>query len=89
MKQSDGRTAVEDRARWLTELAAAVADAQRLARTLSSARRGSAEIDDIHVCLEAVRIEVEQLRRGGWKARPTQIDPDWLSLFPGLRRSGS
>ena len=86
MNQSDNRPAAAERARWLAELATAVDTAQRLARSLGAARGNSAELDAIHARLEAIQGEVEQLRGGGRTARPTQLDPDWTSIFTGLDR---
>jgi len=86
VNQLGERPGAAERARWLAELAAAVDEAQRIARTLSVSRGGCAEAEDLYGRLDAVRIEIEDLRRGGWGARATQIDPRWTSLFPWTRR---
>jgi hypothetical protein len=80
------RPAAAARGRWLAELAEIVDQAQRLTRTLSVSRGSCAEAEDLYGRLELVRIEVEDLRRGGWGARPTSIDPRWTSLFPWTGR---
>lgn len=82
MNRLGERPAAGERGRWLAELAQAVDQAQRLARTLSVAQGTCAEAEDLYGRLEAIRIEVEDLRRGGWGARPTRIDPLWTNLFP-------
>ncbi len=81
MIQPEDRAAAGERGRWLAELAGAVDQAQRLARTLIVLKGSCAESEALYGRLEAVRIEVEDLRRGGWGARPMKIDPLWTSLF--------
>jgi hypothetical protein len=76
------RPAAVERGRWLAELAEAVTEAQRLARSLSVANGNHVEAEDLYGRLELVRIEVEDLRRGGRGARPAGNDPFWASLFP-------
>ena len=82
------RPAAAKRARWLAELAAAVDEAQRVAHALSTSCGSCAEADLLFGRLDAVRIEVQDLRGAGRGARPTQIDPRWTSLFPGARDAG-
>lgn len=82
MRQPEDWKAAGERGRWLAELAQAVDQAQRLARTLSVLKGSCAEAEDLYGRLELVRIEVEDLRRGGWGARPMKFDPLWTSLFP-------
>ena len=76
------RPAAAERGRWLAELAQAIGEAQRVARSLSVSKGRCPESELLHGQLELVRIEVEDLRRGGWGARPTKIDPHWTNLFP-------
>lgn len=82
MNQSGERPAAAERGRWLAELAEAVTEAQRLARSLSIVQGNHAEAEDLYGRLELVRIEVEDLRRGGRGARLARNDPFWASLFP-------
>ena len=82
------RPAAAKRARWLAELAAAVDEAQRVARTLSGSRGNCAEAEILSGRLDELRIEVEVLRGAGRTARPAQNDPRWTSLFPGARGAG-
>ena len=81
MRESRERAAAE-RSRWLAELAEAIAEAQRLARTIGVPEGSCAPANALYERLEAVRIEVEALRRGGWGNQPAEIDPLWTSLFP-------
>ena len=82
MEKLGERPAAVERARWLAELAHAVAEAQRVALSLGVSRGKCAESELLYVRLELVRIEVETLRRGGWTAEPTDFDPLWIRLFP-------
>jgi len=81
VKRQSERTAAVERGQWLADLAQAVDQAQRLARTLVVLKGSCAESEALYGRLEVVRIEVEDLRRGGWGARPMKIDPLWISLF--------
>lgn len=90
MVKSGDTTAAEERSRWLAELAEAIGQAQRLVRTLSASQTSlgkRAEAKDLFGHLEAIRIEVDALRRGGWVPRQTEIDPSWINLIPWNRRS--
>ena len=82
------RPAAAERGRWLAELAQALGEAQRAARSLSASRGNCPESELLNTVLELLRIEVEDLRRGGWGARPMKIDPHWTSLFPWRGRPG-
>jgi len=75
-------TAAAERSRWLAELAQAIDDALRLARSSSAAHTSCAGAEHLKRRLEAVRDEVEGLRRGRRDTRPIEIDPLWTSLFP-------
>ena len=86
MNRLGQRPAAAERGRWLAEIAEAVAEAQRLARSLSISKGSHAEAEDLYGQLELLRIEVEDLRRGGWGARPTRIDPIWANLLPWTGR---
>jgi hypothetical protein len=75
-----------ERSRWLAEVADAIDEAQRLARKLSSSEGNAVAAKEIHGRLEAIRIEVDSLRRGGWVPRSREIDPMWTGLSPWNRR---
>ena len=85
MNHSGERPAAVERARWLAELAATVEEAQRVARAWSATRGRCAEAERLVGRLDAVGIEVEELRGAGRSARARQIDPRWTSLFPTNR----
>jgi len=76
------RPAEAGRGRWLADLAEAIDQAQQLARTVSIAPGHCPEAEDLYARLEAIRIEVENLRLGGWGGLPARIDPRWSILFP-------
>lgn len=76
------RPAATERGRWIAQLVLTIGHAQKQARTLSVSRGNCAEAEDLYGRLEAIRIEVEELRRGGWGVSPKRIDPRWTNLFP-------
>lgn len=86
MDKSGGRTVAAERSRWLAELAQAVDQAQRLARTLSASESNGSQAKELFGRLESVRIEVDALRRGTWVTRSIEIDPLRTNLFPWNRR---
>ncbi len=86
MNRLGTRPAAEERGRRLAELAQTIAEAQQVARSLSVSRGNCAEAEDLYGRLELLRIEVEDLRRGGWGVRPTRFDPKWANLFPWTGR---
>jgi hypothetical protein len=67
-----------ERARWLTELADAIDQAQKLAWRLGVAEGDSEEARTLYARLEAVRAEVDSLRFGGWVEVRRPIDLTWL-----------
>ena len=76
----DGTGAAE-RARWLAELAQAVDQAQRLAWSLGVSEASVAEVEGLYCRLEAIRIEIDALRRGSRPTRQMETDPLWTSLL--------
>ena len=74
------------RARWLAELAHEIEQAQRLARTLAKGEPNGGEATELHRRLEAVRLEVDELRRGARLLLRREIDPKWMGLVPWDRR---
>ena len=72
-----------ERARWLAELAEAIAQAQKLAWRLGVAEGDLGEARELYARLEAVRAEVELLRMSGWTEVRQEVEPDWLdALLP-------
>jgi hypothetical protein len=73
--------AVAAREKRLADLLEAVHQAQQLARALCNSRDNDNELNLLFGRLEAVRLEVEQMRRNG--AVPfEEIDPKWTGLIP-------
>ena len=79
-------TTAAERSQWLAEIAQAVDEAQRLTKRLGASAADSAAAKEIYDSLEAIRIEVDSLRRGGWVVRRGDIDPNRTHLFPWNRR---
>ena len=69
-----------ERARWLEELAAAVAQAQRLTWRLGVAEGDNEEARGLYGRLEAVLDEVDTLRLSDWIDTRREIDPNWLDI---------
>ena len=73
--------AVAAREKRLADLLEAVHQAQQVARALCNSRDNDNEVKLLFGRLEAVRLEVEQMRRNG--AVPfEEIDPKWTGLIP-------
>jgi hypothetical protein len=73
---------VTDRGRQLTELLKAVGAAQQVARALCISRPNDNELKLLFGRLEAVRVEIEQTRRGLIAVPFDDIDPKWTGLLP-------
>ena len=58
----------KNRARWLAELADAIAEAQVLACRMSAEHGLSNDLLDLLARLDVAHVEVEALRRSGWPA---------------------
>jgi hypothetical protein len=67
-----------ERARWLAELAQAIAQAQKLVWTLGVIEGDSEEARELYARLELVRGDVEALRFGNWVEVRNEVDPLWL-----------
>lgn len=76
MSRTQDRFVALERARWLSELAQVIAQAQKVAWSLGVIDGDDEEARQLYGRLEAVRSEVESLRFGGW-AR-SGIDAEWL-----------
>jgi hypothetical protein len=70
------------RARWLAELAEALDEAHRLLFELDLHDHGAAEALDLHVRIEAARLEVQSLRLSRSVAPRIEPDPEWSNLIP-------
>lgn len=73
---------VAGREQQLAELLEAVHQAQQMARALCNSRLDDMEVKLLFGRLEAVRVEVEQLRRRPGAAPFREIDPKWTGLVP-------
>ena len=71
-----------ERARWLAELAQVLEEAQVLVTRLAVAERRKSEALDVCARLEAVRAEVQTLRRNRISYAPNNIGPDWSNQLP-------
>ena len=74
------------RQRQLAVLLESVEQAQQGARALSNSRPGTDMKPDVKLLfgrLEAVRLEVEQLRQASGMGPFEEIDPKWTGLVPG------
>ena len=71
----------QERARWLTELAAALASALATVRELPAGAIGD-ERDVLARQLQGAIAEVDALRRGGNRPVGTAFDPDWTKFRP-------
>ena len=71
-----------ERGQRLTELLEAVRAAQQVARTLCNSRPNDNELKLLFGRLEAMRLEIEQTRRGVVAIPFDDIDPKWTGLLP-------
>ena len=76
------RVVVAERERQLAALLEAVHDAQQVARALCNSRDSDNEVKLLFGQLEAIRVEVDQIRRGNGAAPFEEIDPKWTGLLP-------
>jgi hypothetical protein len=82
LDQESNEAIATERARWFSELSAAIDQAQKLAWRLGVSEGDSAEAMELYARLEAVREEVDALRRGGWAGEQSQLEPFWMNLLP-------
>jgi hypothetical protein len=68
------------RAHWVAELTTALDEAERLALLLGDQRSGSDELAALHARIQAVRAELDDLRRSGLGEVRREIGPDWTNL---------
>ena len=83
MQGAPDQTVALERARWLADLAQAIAEARRLAWRLGVLVGDKDETRELYARLEEVGSEVQLLRFGGWVEVRREIDPMSLQdLFP-------
>ena len=68
------------RAHWIAELTAALDEADRLAVLLGDSRAGAGELAALHLRIQAVRTELDELRRNGLGEVRREINPNWTNL---------
>jgi len=76
---------LDDRARWLAELARAIDEAQQLVWRLALLRGDSVSSSEIYGRLEAARDEVQRLQRSGRQQTRLRLDHDWTELVANAR----
>lgn len=82
MDQESSEATATERSRWLSELAVAIEQAQRVAWRLGVTEGDDPEAKELYARLELAREEVESLRRGGWAGEQQELDPFWMKLIP-------
>ena len=80
MRRVPTMIAATERERWLTELAAAVDEAQVLLWRIAVLEGDNSDAKELYSYLEAIRAEIECLRPVQKLARQA-IGPDWMELF--------
>ena len=70
-----------ERARWLAELSRAIDEAQKLATVVGATEGKRRDAQELHAQLDAIRIEVEMLRRGRDTGARTEVDPEWIQIL--------
>lgn len=68
------------RAKWLAELASAIDSAEAAAKRLVAEGRHTTEALDLLQELHAAKLEIEDLRLGGWRAPLREIGSKWIKL---------
>ena len=71
---------MDDRARWLAELARAIDEAQQLVWRVGALRGDNARSSEIYGRLEAARDEVERLQRSANRRTRLGLQRDWDEL---------
>jgi hypothetical protein len=69
-----------ERAVWLAELETAIGEAQELAWRLGTAE-GNAEARSLYGQLQALRAELDALRRSGWAGQTIDLPALWPEIF--------
>ncbi|MDQ3144354.1 MAG: hypothetical protein M3Q57_05680, partial [Pseudomonadota bacterium] len=70
-----------EQARCVADLAAAIAEAQSLARSMGAGHPGHGEASALHDRLEKARLELETLRRGDDTLWCGELSPEWTNLL--------
>ena len=81
MKRASIEASSAERARWLSNLAQALDEAQKVAWRLGVSEGDSAEAKELYGRIETVRAEVERLRLSGSRRISEESGPDWSDLL--------
>ena len=81
MKRASIETSSTERARWLSELAHALDEAQKVAWRLGVSEGNNAEAKELYGRIETARAEVERLRLSGFRRIREESDPDWTDIL--------
>lgn len=81
MNQVPFKFSPNEEARWLAKLAEAIGQAQRLVWRIGVSEGDSAQAKDLYVRLEAVRAEIDALRRGPSPAPKREMRSFWSHLI--------
>jgi multidrug resistance efflux pump len=73
-------TVASARAHWIAELTAALDEADRVAILLGDSHSKRDELAALHDRIQAVRAELDDLRRNGLGEARREINPDWTNL---------
>ena len=84
MHRPNDQEVAAERSRWLAELAQTIEDALRLGREIGIPGRRCDEATEVYARLEAIQVEVEELRRGRQPVSRNEFGPLWTKLFPGI-----
>ena len=76
-----------ERARWLGEVAEALEGARVLVKQLGAAE-GRIEAIELYARIEAIRVEIEAIRRGRGAAASRHPNPKWSNTLPWQHRFG-
>jgi hypothetical protein len=80
VKRASIKTSSTERARWLSELADALDEAQKVAWRLGVSEGDSAEAKELYGRIEAAQAEVDRLRLSGSRRIREESDPDWTDI---------
>jgi acyl-CoA reductase-like NAD-dependent aldehyde dehydrogenase len=86
VKRASIKTSSTERARWLSELADALDEAQKVAWRLGVSEGDSVEAKELYGRIEAARAEVDRLRLSGSRRIREESDPDWTDIQLWARR---
>jgi hypothetical protein len=81
VKRASIEASTADRSRWLSELALALEEAQKVAWRLGVSEGESAEAKELYGRIEAARAEVDRLRLSGFRRIREESDPVWTDIL--------